>query len=155
MANPHPTFHSAVAALSRHPVRTTIGLLALAIVVLLLLWDWNWFKRPIERIVTAKTGREFNIDGNLDVDLGRTATITADGLRMANAPWAKAPRFASVQRLTFDLRLWPLLRRHVEIPRIALQGAELRLERRADGSGNWTFKPGGGGELPDFRNVTV
>ena len=143
------------AQLTRHPFRTALAILMLALIVLLLLWDWNWFKRPIERIVTAKTGREFNIDGNLDVDLGRTATITADGLRMANAPWAKAPRFASVQRLTFDLRLWPLLRRHVEIPRIALQGAELRLERRADGSGNWTFKPGGGGELPDFRNVTV
>lgn len=155
MPTTHPSLRSAGATLSRHPLRTALAMAMLAIVVLLLLWDWNWFKRPIERIVTARTGREFHIDGNLDVDLGRTATIRADGLRIANAPWARAPRFASVDRLAFDLRLWPLLRRHAVIPRIALQGAQFQLERRADGSGNWTFERGGTGGLPEFRNVTV
>ena len=144
------------ATLSRHPLRSALAAAALAIVVLLLLWDWNWFKRPIERIVTARTGRAFHIDGDLDVDLGRTATIRANGLRMANAAWAHAPQFANIDRLSFDLRLWPLLRRQAVIPRIALQGAQLQLERRADGSGNWTFERGGGaGDLPAFRNVTV
>ena len=51
-----------------------------AIIVLILLWDWNWFKRPIERYVHAKTGRELHIDGNLDVDLGRMTRVSADGL---------------------------------------------------------------------------
>ncbi|QNN47551.1 AsmA family protein [Thermomonas brevis] len=156
MPTPPPPSRSIGATLSRHPLRTALAVAALALVVLLLLWDWNWFKRPIERIVTARTGREFHIDGDLDVDLGRTATIRADGLRMANAPWAQAPQFARIDRLAFDLRLWPLLRRHAVIPRIALQGAQLQLERRADGSGNWTFERGGGtGSLPEFRNVTV
>jgi len=56
-------------------------MLLLALVVLVLLWDWNWFKGPIERRVEAKTGRSFDIGGDLDVEhLGWTPTIRADGL---------------------------------------------------------------------------
>ena len=65
-------------AISRHPWRTAFGILLLALVVLVLLWDWNWFKGPIERRVEAKTGRSFDIGGDLDVEhLGWTPTIRA------------------------------------------------------------------------------
>ena len=66
-----------------------LAALALAIVVLVLLWDWTWFKGPVERAVQAKTGRAFEIAGNLDVDIGRIVTVTADGVRLGNAAWSK------------------------------------------------------------------
>lgn len=141
--------------IARHPWWTALGLLALALVVLVLLWDWNWFKRPIERYVTAKTGREFHIDGDLDVDLGSTATISAGGLRLANAGWAREKQMARVGRLAFDLRLWPLLRGNVQIPRIALDAPVLHLQRDAKGLGNWVFGEDDDGQLPEFRNVRV
>ena len=115
----------------------------------------NWFKRPIERRVTAQTGRSFHIDGNLDVDLGRTLTIRADGLRFANAPWAREPEMASARRLEFDLRAWPLLRGDVKIPRIVLDVPVLHLQRNDKLLGNWIFAKEGGGELPKFRNVHI
>lgn len=67
--------------IARHPWLAALGtlLLAVLVLVLVLLWDWNWFKGPIERRVSAQTGREFRIEGNLDVDLGSTATISAGG----------------------------------------------------------------------------
>ena len=55
-----------------------------ALLILIALWDWNWFKGPVERAVQAKTGREFHITGDLDVDLGRVTTVRGDGLTFAN-----------------------------------------------------------------------
>ena len=139
---------------ARHPFATT-GLLLLAVIVaLILLWDWNWFKAPLERYVTGKTGREFHIDGNLDVDLGRTLTISADGLRLANATWAREPEMATTERLEFDLRAWPLLRGQFLVPRISLQKPVVHLERDRKTGSNWDFG-NSGGELPEFRNVRL
>ena len=82
-------------ALAAHPWRVVLGLLALAIVVLVLLWDWNWFKGLVERQVEARTGRSFNIGGDLDVDVDWTPTITLDDIRFGNATWSKEPTMAS------------------------------------------------------------
>ncbi|HSD15944.1 MAG TPA: AsmA family protein [Thermomonas sp.] len=140
----------------RHPWWTAAILLLTAFVVLLLIWDWNWFKRPIEKRVTAQTGRSFHIDGNLDVDLGRTLTIRADGLRFGNAPWAREPEMASTRSLEFDVRAWPLLRGDVQIPRVALDVPVLHLQRNESLVGNWMFgEDDDDRELPEFRNVHI
>jgi uncharacterized protein involved in outer membrane biogenesis len=128
-------------ALRRHPVLAVLGVIVLAVVVLVLLWDWNWFKRPIERYVEARTHRSFHIDGNLDVDLGRTTVVRADGVRFGNAVWSKAPEMASARRIEAGIRVWPLLRRDVIVPDIRLSKPELRLEKGPKGAGNWDFLP--------------
>ena len=128
-------------ALRRHPVLAVLGVIVLAVVVLVLLWDWNWFKRPIERYVEARTHRSFHIDGNLDVDLGRTTVVRADGVRFGNAGWSKAPEMASARRIEAGIRVWPLLRRDVIVPDIRLSKPELRLEKGPKGAGNWDFLP--------------
>lgn len=145
-----------LAALARHPWLTAFGVLLLALVVLLLLWDWNWFKGPIERRVEAKTGRSFDIGGDLDVDhLGWTPTIRADGLRFGNAAWSKEPIMAKTDRLEFSIELKPLLfERAVRIPDIRLAKPSLRLERGPQNVGNWEFGEPGGME-PEFRRVWI
>lgn len=65
-SNPVP-FHR------RRPSRRTsiaLAILALVLFVFFILFDWNWFKRPVESLVQARTGRAFHIGGDLDVDLG-------------------------------------------------------------------------------------
>lgn len=138
----------------RHPWWTAVAVLGMGLVILILLWDWNWFKRPIERRVAAQTGRSFHIDGNLDVDLGRTLTVRADGLRFGNAGWARGDDMARVARLEFDLRLWPLFRGDMQVPRILLDRPVLSLERNAAGLGNWVFGDDAS-NLPEFRRVHI
>jgi len=142
---------------SRHPWLTTLAIFVSALVVLALLWDWNWFRRPIERIVGARTGRSFHIDGDLDVDLGRTAVIRADRLRFGNASWARGREMAAADRLEFDLPLWPLwplLRGDVRLPRTVLYKPTLSLQRDAQGRGNWMLRGGSQNRL-EFRNVRI
>ncbi|MGO4777877.1 AsmA family protein, partial [Lysobacter sp. 2RAB21] len=147
--------HSQRAWPRRHPWLSLLGLIALAIAVLIALWDWNWFKGPIEREVEARTGRKFEIAGNLDVDLGRVPVIRADGLSFANADWAKQPTMATAQRLELAIEFWPLLKGDVRIPEIHLTQPRVNLQSDPTHGGNWVFKSGGGGELPRFRKVWI
>ncbi len=127
------------------------------ILLLIALWDWNWFKGPVERAVQAKTGREFHIGGNLDVDLGRTLTVRADGLTFANAEWSKTPRMASADRAEIDVRAWPLLRGQIRIPEIRLTRPDLLLETAPDKDqpGNWDFLGPSDGEPPVLQRLLV
>ena len=131
----------AAGALRRHPWLTALGVLVVAIVILVLLWDWNWFKPPLERYVQARTGREFRIGGNLDVDLGRTVVVRADRVRFANADWSKQHDMASADRIEVGVRVWPLFHHDVVVPDIRLAKPDLRLEKGPRGAGNWDFLP--------------
>ena len=130
------------------------GLVLLGLAVLVLLWDWNWFKGPIERRVEARTGREFQINGDLDVDLGWTPIIRADDLRLGNAEWSKVPTMAEARRLEFGIALKPLFTGDVRIPSLHLVAPRLHLETGPDGGGNWQFGEPGDGDV-QFRRVRI
>ena len=141
-------------ALARHPWRLALGLVALALLLLVLLWDWNWFKGPVERQVEARTGRELRIAGDLDVDLGWTPTISAEGVRFGNAQWSKNPTMAATERVEFSIALGPLLRGQTLIPQLRLSAPRLNLERGPEGVGNWEFGERDG-DGPQFRRVWI
>src|SRR5213592_1373778 len=93
-----------------HPLLLGGAFVALLVVLLILIWDWNWFKAPIERRVSAATGRSFHIDGDLSVKLGWQPRITIERLRLGNLPGNPEPQMASAGLLQFRLHLLPLLR---------------------------------------------
>ncbi|UNK44081.1 AsmA family protein [Luteimonas sp. S4-F44] len=125
--------------------------------LLIIFWDWNWFKRPVERIVHAQTGRVLQIGGDLDVDLGRVTTVRADRLRFANADWAQDRTMAAADRLELQVEVFPLLRGRIRLPEIRLARPVLLLETNPDGNGgNWTFDMGDGdGEPMQIRRLWV
>ena len=133
-ASRRPAF---VDTFARHPWRSAGVAVTMGLLVLALLWDWNWFKGPVERAVEARTGRSFDIGGDLDVDLGSTVAIRADRLRLGNAQWSEEDEMASVERAGIRVHLPSLLfRRETRIPEIELIHPKVRLETSAQG-GNW------------------
>lgn len=128
-----------------------------ALLILIALWDWNWFKGPVERAVQARTGRAFHINGDLDVDLGRTTVIRGDRLTFANAAWAKTPRMATADRAEIAIRAWPLLRGEVRIPEVRLTRPDLLLETGPgkDTPGNWDFLGPSTGNPPQLQRLLV
>lgn len=116
-----------------------VGGIALAVIVLIIVWDWNWLKGPVERRISAATGREFEIRGDLQVDLGLRPRITAEDLHLSNASWADEHEMAAIKALDFRISVGPLLRGRVDLPYIALEEPRLRLERNEQGQSNWSF----------------
>lgn len=115
-------------------------LLLLLLFLLWLLFDWNWFKGPLERRVEAATGREFRIDGDLDVKLGFfNTTLIGDRIVLGNSDWAERDTMLRVDHAEIDLAIWHLWRGNVVLPRVHIAGGELWLERDGDGRANWDF----------------
>ncbi|KFN42820.1 AsmA family protein [Arenimonas oryziterrae] len=111
----------------------------LLVILAVMLFDWNMLRGPIGRRVTAATGREFRILGDLDVDLGWQPRILADRVYLANAPGAKEPRMASAERVDMTVDLRALLHGDVVLPRVTLRQPVLLLELDAKGHPNWDF----------------
>ena len=146
---------SPLGAIVRHPFRTLLTLLALAIILLIVFWDWNWFRRPIEKYVHARTGRELHIAGDLDVKLGWVPTISAERITFSNADWAKRPLMAKTDRVEARVEIKPLFKGQVRIPSIRLDRPVLNLETGKHG-GNWVFKKQDQKESDvQFRNLWI
>ena len=115
-------------------------LLALvAIVVVVLTIDPDGFRGRIETAASAALGRDVQLSGGLRWRLGWRTAIESRGGQIANAPGFGPLPFAEWQSLRLGLALRPLLRREVELDRIELVGARLRLQRDAAGLANWNF----------------
>jgi uncharacterized protein involved in outer membrane biogenesis len=131
-----------------------LGATALVIALALLLFDWNWLKRPIERRVSAATGRAFHINGDLSVKLSLKPRITVEKMTLGNLPGAKDAQMASADSLQFRLHLMPLLRGDVVLSEVKLQHPSLLLEKNAKGQPNWIFKQGKA-EWPTIQQLSV
>lgn len=129
---------------------------AFVVAALLVLWDWNWFKYVVERRVAAATGREFSIEGPLDVDLGRTVVVRAEDLSLANTTWSLTPEMAKADLLRVEIPLGSLLRGRWALRRVDLVRPALLLERNRRGSANWKFdRPARRGRAWSFGELRV
>jgi uncharacterized protein involved in outer membrane biogenesis len=117
-----------------------VGLVALLIAAFVWWFDWNMLKPFVERSVEARTGREFHIDGDLDVDLSMAPKVTLERVRFGNLPGAKVHDMARSEKVEFRLRLLSLLHGDVQLPYLTLARPWARLERDAKGKGNWVLK---------------
>ncbi|KAG1254964.1 hypothetical protein G6F65_016824 [Rhizopus arrhizus] len=98
----------------------------------------------INERASAAIGRPFAINGDLSVKWERAPDeggwrawvpwphVIANDISVGNAPWAKAPYFATLKRGEFSLAPLPLLRQRVVIRRIQLTEPAADLERAAD-----------------------
>ncbi|KQR13456.1 MULTISPECIES: AsmA family protein [Xanthomonas] len=133
-----------------------LGSVIAIVAVLLLLFDWNWLRGPVERMVSAKTGRVFHL-GHLDVDLGRTITVRGERLQLGNAAWSKRGAMAELNAAEIDVELWPLLRGKVRLPEIRLDQPTVLLEAGDETHpGNWVFDTQkGDGSMPRLGRLLV
>jgi AsmA family protein len=120
-------------------VAATLALLLAALVLLLVLFPWDLLRGPLNRYVSDKTGRHFEITRKLDVKLGRTTRVLADGIEFANPPWAEDPFFVQAEGAEIEVRLLPLLRGRIDLPSVTLRQPQLGLQAEADGRRSWAL----------------
>ncbi|MGJ7544514.1 AsmA family protein [Variovorax sp. LT1R16] len=110
------------------------------LVLIVMFFPWDVLRGPVNRYVSEKTGRTFEITRHLDVDLGwRSATVKLDGIEFANPAWARDPYLVRAERAELDLRLWPLLGGKVVIPRLMMVAPAVGLQMEKDGRRTWAL----------------
>ena len=140
----------------REPVRQLELLAAvfLLIILLLMLFEWNMLRGPVERRVSAATGRDFHIHGDLDVDLSLRPRVSLGRMTLANVPGAAQPQMATVDSLEFRFDLLKLFAGDVVLSDVRVGKPNLLLEKDPKGRGNWTF-PSGNAEWPTIQQLSV
>jgi AsmA family protein len=119
----------------------SLGGLVVIVILALALMDWNLLKHPIERVASAASGRTVNIGGDLKVHIWSwTPTVTLNRLTLGNPPWEVDRPMAKIERLEIRLKLLPLLKGDVILPRVALLKPDLYLHKDKSGRSNWTFE---------------
>jgi uncharacterized protein involved in outer membrane biogenesis len=143
-------------AAHRHPLLAAGAFVGLLIVFIILIWDWNWFKKPVERRISAATGRAFHINGDLSVKLDWwTPRISFERITLGNLPGNREPQMASADLLQFRLHLKPLVFQHDwELSDVKLSRPHLLLEKNRAGIPNWIF-PKGKSEFPKINQLSV
>jgi uncharacterized protein involved in outer membrane biogenesis len=115
------------------------GVLLAALVLLLVFFPWDVLRGPLNRYVSERTGRHFEITRRLDVKLGRNTRILADGIVFANPQWAKDPQLLQADAAEIDIRLLPLLRGRIDLPLVKLTKPQLGLQIEPDGRRSWAL----------------
>jgi len=114
-----------------------VALVVLGVLVIVWLVDPNSFKSNIEARVRDATGRDFTLAG--DIELGFfpwLALRTGEG-SFGNAPGFGPEPMVSWKSAQIGAKIIPLLGGELIADRVVLDGADVRLVRRADGSANW------------------
>jgi len=110
-----------------------------AVSAALVFFPWDLMRGPLNRYVSERTGRHFEITRHLDVRLGRTLRVSLDGVEFANPDWARDPYLIQAEGAEIDVSLWPLLRGRLDLPRVSLRQPRLALQLEPDGRRSWAL----------------
>lgn len=133
---------------------TGISLLFAVVILIIATMNWNWAKPWVNRQLSELSHRQVQIDGNLNVDWQRPTEldgwrslfpwpmIHAEMVTVGNPPWAQSGTIM-VQAKDVRARVNPyaLDGRVVRLADLEIKEGQLVLERRTDGTNNWTFGP--------------
>ncbi|MBW8306144.1 MAG: AsmA family protein [Thiobacillus sp.] len=128
--------------MTRRTRKWGIALLSgLAILTLgIVLFDWNLLKDYTEARVQEATGRQLEIGGDLDVDLGWHPRVRMERVRFANTEWGSAPVMFEAEVLEFSVAVWEWMNGRLRVPEVSLSRPSILLEKHPDGRGNWILE---------------
>ena len=124
-----------------------IGVVLLIVVVAV----GSLFLLPADRIARIAadqlrnlTGRDVKITGDVGITFWPVLGVSADGLEVGNASWAKDGAMLSAANAAIGVDAWSLIRGEIKITNIEAQSPTIRLEHRKDGRASWQFTDAGG-----------
>ena len=118
-----------------------LAVAAIAVAVVVQTIDVDRYARLAIAEVKTLTGRELAIRGNLKISVFPRLAVRAEDVSFANAAGGSRPEMVKAKRVDGAVALLPLLRRKVEITRLAVTDLDVLLEKDAKGVGNWVLKP--------------
>jgi len=154
--------------LREHPRTKWTGIVVITLIVVLVvavsLFDWNLLRPALARRITAATGRQAAINGDLKVHLWSwTPSAEVDGITLKNPSWADRDLMFGAKRLTISVSLVNLLRGQIVLPEVDLAQPVINLERDAGGRASWELgtpsgKPNGNkqpAKIPVIRRLSI
>ncbi len=114
-----------------------VMLVVAAIVVVPMFVDIQSYKPTIEEKVSEATGRPFSLGGDLDFSLFPWVGVALSDLSLGNPEGFAKKDFVKVSSFEVRMKLLPLLKKQIEVKKFVLDGPQIYLEKKADGTANW------------------
>ncbi len=126
-------------AIRRILVTIAIALPVLAAGGWYLLHQPGFVRQQLERLVTAATGWQLQLDDDLRLEWGRTSRIEARQLQLSNPRWPQDPVLFTATRLRLEFRPLELLHGRLDLRLLDLGNCQLYLDRNEAGDSNWAL----------------
>lgn len=97
----------------------------------------NDYKDEIAAAVKKQTGRELAIQGDIDLSVFPWLGVDLGQISLGNAPGFSNPVFAGIEKAEVRIKIMPLFSKQVEIGTVLLDGLQVNLERKKNGTTNW------------------
>jgi AsmA protein len=121
-------------------VGALVALGLLLIIALQIFIDPNDYRDEIETAVNDATGRTLSIEGDLGLQFFPCCGIQLGPLMLSNPPGFGDENFLEVDNASVSVQVLPLLlSQELVVGQVGLDGPELVLISKADGTNNWTF----------------
>jgi AsmA protein len=132
--------------MSRRGVIITVILLVVllplaAVATFVLSFNPNRYAPQVIAAVQRATGRQLVLGGPIGLQLSLTPSITVSDVSLANPPGFAAPELVTVNRISAQFRLLPLLTHHLDIIRLILDGPRITLQANKAGQADWDLAP--------------
>jgi uncharacterized protein involved in outer membrane biogenesis len=119
-------------------IALTVAAIFTVTAVLLVTVDLGRFKGLTEKLVSDALGRNFEIRGNFEPTIGRSIRLIAEDIHLAATGSGQYEDLVSVQNLEFSIDAWTVVRGPIMIESLSIKGTTINLEKRPDGSNNWS-----------------
>ena len=140
-------------------IAAALLLLVGGVAVYLLTLDVDRFRDQILAQVQARTGRSASLGGPIELAISLHPTLVLSDLVIGPDPGRGAQPLLSAGRLEVQVALLPLLDGELRVRRLLVEGAQLHLERYADGGASWLFPSRGdaasAGWIPSLAKARV
>lgn len=121
-------------------VFTLFMLAVLGIAALAFLVPEETVREQVTSLVKEQTGRDLTIGGDISLAWFPNIGVKLGDVRISNPPGMKSGETLTVDTLTVDLKLLPLLGRRVEVDRFVLTKPVFNLLSDTQGRTNWDFE---------------
>ena len=118
-------------------VGALVALVVLALVAVVLFVDPNDYRDDIAGMVERETGRKLTLTGDLKLSIFPWVALETGAASLSDAPGFGDEPFVSIQEARVSARLLPLLRGKLEVGKVQLTGARVRLITDGQGRDNW------------------
>jgi uncharacterized protein involved in outer membrane biogenesis len=143
------------------PIGYALGAVLAAILLVwavLFITKGRFLKHPAERIASSLSGREVKVAGDFQLYFNIiNIKFLAEGLSIANPPWAKEPYLFQSRLVDSSISTIPLLWGERRFRWLRLDGANVALEWNGKRENTWTFGAGDGEpfEMPKIRRADI
>ncbi|MEM7468200.1 MAG: AsmA family protein [Pseudomonadota bacterium] len=118
---------------------TSIAALIVTLILLIANLDLNAHKTEITEAISAITGWQIELGGEIDVKPGLIPSLHVAGVEVKNPSWPSDSPLLTSENITINLALLALIKGKVEFRKINIDSLTIALATNPDGLNNWQF----------------